>query len=96
MDPMQTLLRLARKILAVTIGFFFVATAAIMAVGWTAAVVIKCADSATLRNKAKKSLTPEELETLHPADGLCSDVYVFKRDGENQCVMLDSDGLGCG
>jgi hypothetical protein len=93
---MKRLYFLVRKIVAVAVSTVVILVATLMVIGGAAAVVIPCIDSATLRNKAKKQLTPEELETLESAGGICPDVYVFKRDGVNQCIMLDFDGFGCG
>ena len=98
-SPLELALNYIRKALAVAFGAFgalSIALGTFMAIGWAAAAVLTCADSAALRHKAEKQLTAEELKTLHPADGPCSDVYVFKRDGKNQCLMLDSVSLGCG
>lgn len=93
---MTTLFRLIGKILVVAIGSCIVVAATLIFIGGATAVIFSCADSSALRNRAKRMLTPEELETLHSAGGICSDIFVFKRDGENRCLMLDSDDLSCG
>jgi hypothetical protein len=60
-------------------------------------IAIQCADSATVRANAVKLLSPSELETLHSANGLCSDTYTFVRNGRKMCISAGIGSVGsCG
>lgn len=82
-------------VISATVGIFI--ASAIAWLGEGALLAIHCADSAMVRTKARKLLTPEKLETLRPAGDLCSGTYVFKRNGKNQCIGVDDNAVGgCG
>jgi hypothetical protein len=78
------------------LGILAAGTAA--GLGGVTLVTAQCIDSRMVRTRAQKLLAPEELKTMRPANGeFCPDTYVFKRNGEDQCISAGIDWIGsCG
>ena len=86
-----------KKALRMLALIVIIAAGAIVGLSGSALLAVQCIDSTNVRTTARKLLTPEELKTLRPIEALCSGIYVFKRNGENQCISVgESSVRSCG